>query len=112
MSMDWPGAFALTLACELPLVLLTTRSLPQPMSLRRVLLVATAANLLTHPLAWRLSRTLGPDDYQTGAALIEAGVIVVEALWYYGWLRTGAGRALGASLLANAASLLTGWLIW
>lgn len=106
--MNWSGAFALTLACELPAVLLTTRPLPAA----RVLLVAAAANLLTHPLAWRVSRTLAPDDYQAGVALIEAGVVVVEALWYYGWLRMGAGRAFGVSLFANAASLLTGWLLW
>ena len=106
--MDWLDAFILTLACELPVVLLTTRPLPAV----RVLLVATAANLLTHPLAWRLSMMLLPEDYKMGAALIEAGVVIVEALWYRWWLRLGVGRAFGVSLLANAASALTGWLLW
>lgn len=106
--MDWLDAFLLTLACELPLVLLATR----PLSPARVLLVAVAANLLTHPLAWRLSMTLPPDDYRTGVALIEAGVVIVEALCYRWWLRIGVARAFGVSLLANTASALTGWILW
>jgi hypothetical protein len=106
--MDWLDAFILTLACELPLVLLTTRPLPAA----RVLLVAVAANLLTHPLAWRLSMTLLTDDYRIGAVLIEAGVVIVEALWYRCWLRIGLRRAFGVSLLANTASAMTGWLLW
>ncbi|MBO9538077.1 hypothetical protein [Herbaspirillum sp.] len=106
--MDWPGAFALTLACELPVVFAATRPLPAP----GVLLAAIGANCVTHPLAWRLSMALPPENYLAGAAGIETGVFLAEALWYRGWLRLGLGRACIVSLLANAASAITGWLLW
>lgn len=106
--MDRLGAFALTLACEIPVVFMLARHLPA----RRVVPVAAGASCLTHPLAWRIAMLLTPDVYRLGVALIEAGVVVVEAIWYRCWLRLSFGRAVGISLLANAASVSVGWLLW
>jgi len=101
-------AFALTLACELLVMLALTRGVSRP----HVLLAATGANCLSHPLAWRLSMLLVPETYRLGACLIELGVAVFEALWYRFWLPVSHGRAILLSLCANAASLGIGWLLW
>lgn len=78
----------------------------------RVLLAAVSVNGLTHPLAWRMAMLLSPEEYRSGLWLIEAGVVLVEAFWYRCWLRVPLAVALGWSVLANAASLGIGWLLW
>lgn len=100
-------AWALTLACELPVMLLLARALPA----RRVLVVAAAASSLTHPVAWHIASILSPDEYPVGIGLIEAGVVLAEAAWYRLWLSAGFGKTLWWSLLANATSFGFGWLM-
>jgi len=101
-------AFGLTLACEVPAMLLLARNQAVP----RVLLAAVSVNCLTHPMAWRMAMLLSPEEYRSGLWLIESGVVLVEAVWYRSWLRAPLHVALGWSVLANAASLGIGWLLW
>lgn len=101
-------AFGLTLACEISVALLMARSVTRP----RLLLAVTSANCLTHPFAWALAMRLSPHTYLAGLGLIELTVVVTEALCYRWWLRLRSGRAIALSLLANATSLGTGWLLW
>lgn len=104
-------ALTLTLACEVPLMLLLTARLPR-LSRTRIAVVAVTASCLTHPLAWRAALALAPDVYRTGLWLIEATVVAVEALWYLVWLRPGWLRAATWSLAANAVSATIGMLVW
>lgn len=104
-------ALALTLVCEVPLILLLAVRW-RHLSRTRVALVAVTASCLTHPLAWRAAAALAPDMYRTGLWLIEAAVVAAEALWYLAWLRPGWRRATVWSLMANAASATMGMLVW
>lgn len=104
-------ALALTLVCEVPLMLLLTARWPR-LSRSRVVLATVTASCLTHPLAWRAAAALAPDMYRTGLWLIEAAVVAAEALWYLAWLRPGWRRATVWSLMANAASATMGMLVW
>ena len=90
--MNWPAAFALTCAVELPLVMLVA-----PRALRnRATLDSLAANLLTHPLAWYLfAAELLP------WTAIEIGVTAVELVVYRIVTRMPWSRAAFAALLAN-----------
>lgn len=97
----------LTLACEIPVMLLLARSLP----VMRVLVVSAGASCLTHPLAWYIASVLSPDEYVPGLWLIEAGVVLIEAVLYQLWLRSGFAKSLSWSLLANASSFGFGWLL-
>ena len=93
--MNWPSAFLLTLAVELPLLAL----LAPVERRRRTVLDGAAANLLTHPLAWYAVRELGASWW-----LVEGCVVVAEALVYVGCTRLPAGRAWLLALFANAVT--------
>lgn len=97
-------ALALTLACEVPLVALCARS-----ASGKTLTVAATASLITHPLAWHLASLLSPHEYTSGIWMLEAAIVVIEAIWYRLWLAPRLMIALGWSLLANSASFGIGW---
>jgi len=93
--MNWPAAFALTAAIELPLVVAVA-----PRALRRrAALDSLAANLLTHPLAWYL---LAAELLPWTA--IEVGVTAVELAVYRFVTRLPWPRAVLAALLANGVT--------
>lgn len=101
-------AFGVTLACEMPtMLLLARRHAPA-----RVAQGAISINALTHPAAWAAAMLLAPAQYRVGLWVIEGIVAVLEAAWYRWWLGVGGLRALGWALLANAASLGLGWWLW
>jgi len=100
-------ALCLTLACEMPVMLLLARKFPAT----RVLFVAASASSLTHPLAWRIASVLSPSEYVLGLWLIEAGVVLSEAIWYQSWLLPGFAKSLFWSFVANACSFGIGWLL-
>lgn len=106
-------ALLLTLACEVPLVLLLAQRLPPAPRphWQRVLPAAISASALSHPLAWRMAAVLAADEYAAGLVLIELAVWLFEASWYALWLRPGWGRALQWSALANGASFALGFLL-
>jgi hypothetical protein len=77
----------------------------------RIALVAAAASMVTHPIAWWANRslvgTLGMTERYT---LIELAVVVVEAVIYRGAIATRTVAAGVTSLVANAASF--GFGLW
>lgn len=90
--MNWPTAFVLTAAIELPLAVLCAPAGAR----RRIAVDSLFANLTTHPLAWFL--------YGHGLVwwwAVELGVAVTEAVVYRGVTRLSWPRAVGASGLAN-----------
>lgn len=107
-------ALLLSLAVEVPLVIgglivLTDRDETPRW---RIIAIALAATLLTHPLAWAASRTPMPGlSLWERAALIELSVVFAEGLLFALAIRVGASAAMLISLLANAASFGVG-LLW
>ena len=93
--MNWLTAFALTVAIELPII----AALAPRDRRRRALGDAFAANLLTHPAAWFLVRSLAAPWSVT-----ELGVAVVEALVYRAVTRMSWARAAIASGCANGVT--------
>lgn len=98
-ALDWLVAFLLTVSFELPIVLLLA-----PRGRRaRAAGDACAANLLTHPCAWWAVLSAGAPW-----GLVEAAVLVVEAMVY----RTVTGlrwpRAVATALLANGVTAAIG----
>lgn len=91
-AMDWPAAFALTCAVEVPIVV----AMAGRGRRRRTVADAFAANLLTHPLAWLL---VGHGILPW--LVVEVLVLLVEALVYRGVTRLPPARAFAAAGLAN-----------
>lgn len=88
----WLQAFALTLAIEVPIVMVLA---PRR---RRTLGVAVCAQMFTHPLAW-----LAFQQGVLGWWSVEAAVVIAEgAIYSLGFGRPAA--AFGVSLVANAIS--------
>ena len=106
----WAVAFACTLALETPVYVLGLRRL---VGARRAALWSVALNLLTHPLAWALTRAWSWPRF--GA--VEAGVWLFESAGLLALLRfrgsrtTPIARALVLALTANALSAGFGLLI-
>ncbi|GMV39680.1 MAG: hypothetical protein AMXMBFR64_13960 [Myxococcales bacterium] len=97
-------ALALSLVVEVPVVLAVAR---RACSAVRLALIAVAATLVTHPFAW-LANGWIPLPFAPRAALIEASVVVAEAVIYGRLVPLGAPRAALASVMANAASFAVG----
>jgi len=92
--MEWPAAFALTCAVELPIVALVAVD-----RRRRAALDAFGANLLTHPLAWYSVRSL-----LLSWLAVELAVLAVEAVVYRTVTRLSWARALLAACLSNGVT--------
>lgn len=100
--MNWPTAFALTVAIELPIVLLVTARGRR----KRATGDALAANLLTHPCAWWAVLSAGASWW-----LVETLVVVAETVVYRTCTRMAWPRAATASLLANGVTATIGLLL-
>lgn len=109
-SADQGVAFAVTLAVETCIVMLATAQ--GPLSPARRLAAAVLPSCFTHPLAWRVIGNFGAHDYAAGLCLVEAIVILVEAVCLRLVLKLSVPRSLLLSFMANAASAAAGWLIW
>lgn len=109
-------ALALTLAIELPVVLGLARVLAVKCHPGRLVGIAAAASLVTHPLAWLLAGVGGATvSFWTRAAAVETAVVAAETLVYARALPTDWRRALGLAAAANLASFaiglaVVGWL--
>jgi len=80
--------------------------------LGRLLLTAVCVSLLTHPLAWWANHALvGELARWTRVGVIEAGVVLAEALLYLVLVPLSRARAFTLSLLANATSFGLGLVI-
>jgi hypothetical protein len=106
----WFAAFVLTVAVEVPIAAYLLRR-AEPGLLRRIGLVVTA-NLATHPVVWFVVTQL--------LLVGTPGYVIVAETWavsaevaVYGIAVRGlpVRRAIATSLVANAASFLTGRLI-
>ncbi|MFN3243865.1 MAG: hypothetical protein ACE37K_20330 [Planctomycetota bacterium] len=100
--MNWATAFALTVAIELPIVVLVAARGRR----RRACGDAFAANLLTHPCAWWAVLSAGAPWL-----LVEALVAIAETLVYRASTRMAWPRAAAASLLANGVTATIGLLL-
>lgn len=106
---SWLIGFGLTLAFELPLVMVLLR--PVERSWQRRLLIAVSANLVTHPLVW-FFYPLVPIAFPARLALSEIWAFGAEACFYALFAdRSDWRRATGTSLLANATSFGLGWVV-
>lgn len=104
-----------TVAIETPIATLLLwfvfRGRQGGLALWRVVLVAVAASLVTHPFAWSGNRALvGTLDLPTRYAVIESAVVVVEAIVFRVALGVRPSAALVTSFVANAASF--GFGLW
>lgn len=104
------SALALTVAIELPVVLLVLRG----RKWRRTLLAVLLANGLSHPLLhFALPHALAPEPKGRFILVGELAVFVLEALLYWLLVRPRPrARAITASAVANAVSYAVGLLIW
>lgn len=107
---DWLPAFLLTLAVEVPIVVLLLGSAMPDRG--RLAALAVFASLATHPAVWFVFTQLfliGTLEY---ALVAEAWAIGVEAVFYAVAIEgVSLRRAALVSLAANAASFLAGRLI-
>jgi hypothetical protein len=103
----WLLAFLVTVAVETPIVVGLTRG--HPMDARRRALIVVFAQLVTHPLVWFVFPRIAGITGQTALALSEAWAWLAEAAFYLTVMPgLRPSRALGASAIANAASILAG----
>jgi hypothetical protein len=104
-------ALALTLALEIPIVLALTWRIERDHV--RVVLIAAAASLLTHPFAWWANESLlDLPFYTVRAPLIEGAVVVAEGVLYRAVLCSTWPRALFVSALANTVSFALGLVVY
>jgi len=107
----WLMAFLATVAVEVPIVVALTRGHPTP-AWRRTL-IAIFAQLVTHPLVWFVFPRLVGLTGRSSLALSELWAWLAEAAFYAVVLPgLSPTRALGASAIANAASILVGLAIF
>jgi hypothetical protein len=107
-------ALLLSIALEVPVVLLLARLLGVEAPLPRLLLTACAATLVTHPFAWHGFRELSGlfPNYWVKAGVIEGAVAVVEGLLYWRVAGAGFGRGQALGWTSNAFSYGVGLLIF
>ncbi|HVG94865.1 MAG TPA: hypothetical protein VND21_10495 [Planctomycetota bacterium] len=107
-------ALLLTLAIEVPIVVgLTVAGRWPRRDVLRLGVTAIGASLLTHPLLWLADAALQSRlAWAPRVALLEVGVTLLEAAAYAIAGRAGWPRGLLLSLVANAASLGTGLLLY
>ena len=107
-------ALALSLAIEVPAAVagvLLLRWLPAPAA-GRLAVVAAAATLITHPLAWNANIYLRHAlPFVWRGLLIESAVVLVEGVLYARLARLGWRRGAAVSLGANGLSFGLGLLI-
>lgn len=110
MLMDQTTAFALTLAVELLVVIAWSRRRMDAVW-PRLIAAGLLPSLLTHPLAWHAAAALPVAGYARGVSVIEAVVVLVEAVLLRLLLRLAWREAFLLALVANAASFAVGALL-
>ena len=104
---DWFAAFVVTLAVELPIVVVILRA-AEPSLVRRVAAVAYA-NLGSHLAVWYVLTQLFEVGTASYLLVAEGWAVVAEAL-FYGLVVRGVSprRAVLAAVVANGASFAVG----
>jgi hypothetical protein len=110
---EWAKAFACTLLLETPVYLFgLSRLTPKSRALRdtwRLLGIAVALNVATHPFAWALTRAWSWPRF----AAVEAGVWMAESLLLIALVRPASPLALAVvAFTANALSAGVGLLLF
>lgn len=102
-------ALFLTLLMEVPVILFFARR--WGVSGKRAFWAGVAMSSITHPIAWRAADVFYTETgWLLVWGLIEASVVVVEAMLMRWWLRVSWRRAALLSLLANGFTALVGLL--
>lgn len=105
-------ALLISIAIEMPVSALTMRLLNRPFYFRAAMIAATST-LVSHPFAWMANSVwLHHLPFFERALVIEIGVVIFEAAFYYWLLPLRIRDSLLVSLLANAASFAAGLLIF
>lgn len=94
--MMWLYAFALTCTIELPIVMLCADSGRR----RRAAVDSFGANLVTHPTAWYLARSLMVPWLGVEVAVTLAEVLIYRHITGLSWLRATAAGVLANSITA------------
>lgn len=103
----WLRAFLLTLVVEVPIVVWLLRAAGPGRA--RLAAIAVFASLATHPVVWFVVPQVLYESSNESLLVSEAWAVLVEALFYAVVLPgLRPARALGASLVANLASVLVG----
>jgi hypothetical protein len=106
----WLAAFLLTLAVEVPLVLLLLRRTERERI--RLAILVVFANLATHPIVWFVISQVALVGTIGYILLAEIWATAAEALFYWIALRSlSARRAVAVAVAANVSSFLVGHLI-
>jgi hypothetical protein len=114
-SVSQLDALLRTLAIEAPVALvclwIATRRDPTRAPWWRMVLVVVGCSLITHPLAWWTNRGLVDQfEFATRATIIEAAVVIVEAVILRGGLLVRWWIAIVTSFAMNMASF--GFGLW
>lgn len=105
-------ALLISIAIEMPVSALTMRLLNRPFYWRAAM-IAAASTLVSHPFAWLANTVwLNHLPFFERAMVIEVGVVLFEAAFYYWLLPIRVRDSLLVSMLANAASFGAGLLIF
>jgi hypothetical protein len=108
-------ALLISWGIEIPVVLITVAKTQQFSSrgdIYNASILAFAATLFTHPLAWESNQILIPYmDFPLRIALIESFVAIAEGILYAIILKLGWQKGLFLSIIANGTSFLGGLLI-
>jgi hypothetical protein len=107
----WLLGFVCTLAVETPVYVL---GLGRALGLSRAALLALGLNLLTHPLAWRLTRSWSWSRFtavEVGVAIVEAGALTILVRAQSRQRPMPTGRLWVLAFSANALSAGVGLLL-
>jgi hypothetical protein len=108
-------ALLISWVIEVPIILIVlaiTRKLSSLEDICNVVILACAATLFTHPLAWESNQLLIPYmEFTLRVGLIESCVVIVEGILYALFLKLGGRQGLLLSMMANTASFFGGLLI-
>lgn len=108
-------ALLISWGIEIPVVLITlakTQEFSSRGDIYNTSIIAFAATLFTHPLAWESNQILIPYmGFPLRVALIESFVAIAEGILYAIFLKLGWQKGLFLSIIANVASFLGGLLI-
>jgi hypothetical protein len=106
----YPLALALTLLVEVPCYVAAI-TVASPAGARRTAVAAVMVNCVTHPPLWWFLRHAHGAAYWPAFAVAESVVCLVEALLLARLLRLRGAVPYAASVAANAASVLAGFLL-
>jgi hypothetical protein len=106
----WFAAFLVTVAIEIPIVVVLVRRVEPDAG--RVAVLTLFANLATHPIVWFVITQLVLVGTLGYTVVAESWAVVAEAVFYRVAIRgLSSGQALLVAVVANGASFLAGLLI-